>query len=134
MTLLIRLATVQDAGQIQAIYSPIVSQTAISFEIEPPTIEEMRRRVTNTLEYLPWLVCAQGEKILGYAYASQHRSRATYRWSVDVRYISTRKPAGVVWDERCTDHSSRFSPSKDSTMPTRGSLCPTPPVLDCMNR
>ena len=84
MTLLIRLASAQDTGQIQAIYSPIVSQTAISFETEPPTVDEMQRRIKNTLENLPWLVCAQGEKILGYAYAGQHRARAAYRWSVDV--------------------------------------------------
>ena len=84
MTLLIRLATAQDAGQIQAIYSPIVSQTAISFETEPPTVDEMRRRVKNTLKNLPWLVCVQQEKILGYAYASQHRARAAYQWCVDV--------------------------------------------------
>jgi len=83
MTLLIRLATEQDAEQIQAIYSPVVNQTAISFETEPPTVDEMRQRVIGTLAYLPWLVCAHQEKILGYAYASQHRARAAYQWCVD---------------------------------------------------
>jgi len=84
MTTLIRLATEQDAGQIQAIYAPIVSQASISFETEPPTLEEMRRRITETLAHLPWLVYTQQETILGYAYASSHRARSAYRWSVDV--------------------------------------------------
>jgi len=84
MTTFIRLATEQDAGQIQAIYAPIVRQTAISFETESPTVEEVQRRVTDTLARLPWLVCEQQGKIFGYAYASPHRARAAYRWSVDV--------------------------------------------------
>jgi len=84
MTSVIRLATERDAEQIQAIYGPIVSQTAISFEAEPPTVEEMRRRIGETFGHFPWLVCEQQEKILGYAYSSKHRPRAAYQWSVDV--------------------------------------------------
>jgi phosphinothricin acetyltransferase len=80
----IRLATEQDAEQIQEIYSPVVSHTATSFEEEPPTVEEMRLRIDETLIHFPWLVCEQQEKILGYAYASKHRTRAAYQWSVDV--------------------------------------------------
>jgi L-amino acid N-acyltransferase YncA len=81
---LIRLATEHDAEQIQAIYAPIVSQTFISFETEAPTVEDMRRRVVDTLAVLPWLVCEDQGGILGYAYASKHRVRAAYQWSVDV--------------------------------------------------
>ncbi len=84
MSILIRLAAEGDAEEIQAIYAPIVSQTAISFETEPPSVEEMRRRIANTLARLPWLVYLRDGKIMGYAYASPHRSRAAYRWSVDV--------------------------------------------------
>jgi L-amino acid N-acyltransferase YncA len=84
MPILIRLAAEGDAEQIQAIYAPIVSQTTISFETEPPSVEEMRRRIADTLTRLPWLVCTQEEKIIGYAYAGPHRARAAYRWSVDV--------------------------------------------------
>src|SRR5262249_49535543 len=51
---------------------------------ELPTVEEMRRRIVDLLPHWPWLVCEQEGKILGYVYASQHRSRAAYRWSTDV--------------------------------------------------
>ncbi len=44
----------------------------------------MRRRIAKTLETLPWLVCEHHGQIIGYAYASPHRERAAYRWSVDV--------------------------------------------------
>ena len=79
----IREATGDDAAHIQAIYAPIVCATTISFELEPPSVDEIRRRILHTLPALPWLVC-QREQLLGYAYASQHRSRAAYQWSVDV--------------------------------------------------
>jgi phosphinothricin acetyltransferase len=80
----IRLATAADAAQIQAIYAPIVSSTIISFELDPPTVDELRQRIATTLSTLPWLVCERYNMILGYAYAGPHRSRAAYQWSVDV--------------------------------------------------
>jgi phosphinothricin acetyltransferase len=61
-----------------------VTATAISFEIEPPSIAQIEDRIRNTLPSFPYLVCATDEKVLGYAYAGAHRERAAYRWSVDV--------------------------------------------------
>lgn len=78
------MATPQDAGAIAEIYLPYVRDTAISFETVPPTAEAMRSRMTATLARLPWLVIANGERVQGYAYASPHRPRDAYRWSVDV--------------------------------------------------
>jgi phosphinothricin acetyltransferase len=84
MTAIIRLALPQDAAGMQAIYTPIVRDTAISFEWEPPSVEDMQRRIAEVVERTPWLVCEHGREILGYAYAGPHRTRAAYRWSVDV--------------------------------------------------
>jgi L-amino acid N-acyltransferase YncA len=78
----IRLAALDDAEQIQAIYAPYC-RTPISFETEPPSVEEMRGRLAKVLEQYPWLVCEDGDEILGYAFAGRHRERAAYRWSVD---------------------------------------------------
>lgn len=83
MTIL-RLATAADGPDIAALYAPIVNETAISFETEPPSAAEMTRRVEGTLRRWPWLVCAGNEGPLGYAYATAHRSRAAYQWSADV--------------------------------------------------
>jgi L-amino acid N-acyltransferase YncA len=80
----IRLACSEDAEQIQAIYAPFCRDTPVSFETEPPTVDEMRQRIVKTLSSLPWLVCDKSHQVLGFAYASQHRERAAYRWSVDV--------------------------------------------------
>jgi L-amino acid N-acyltransferase YncA len=81
----IRIATPADAAAVAAIYDPIVRDTAISFETEPPGETEMRARIEKTLAGLPWLVAEDAAGTLcGYAYASRHRERAAYQWSVDV--------------------------------------------------
>src|SRR5262249_33144374 len=72
------------AEPILAIYAPFCRETPISFETREPTTDEMRRRIAKTVKSLPWLVCEEGGLILGYAYASPHRERAAYGWSVDV--------------------------------------------------
>jgi L-amino acid N-acyltransferase YncA len=80
----IRLATERDAEQVAARYAPNVTNTIVSFELEPPTAQEMRRRIKVTLECFPWLVCERQGQVLGYAYTGAHGSRAAYQWSVDV--------------------------------------------------
>jgi L-amino acid N-acyltransferase YncA len=80
----IRLATPADTTPILAIYTPIVQETVISFELEPPTLDEMAQRISQTLLRWPWLVAEDSSGLVGYAYASQHRTRTAYQWSVDV--------------------------------------------------
>jgi L-amino acid N-acyltransferase YncA len=129
MSAAIRLATAHDAEQIQAIYAPIVRDTAISFELVPPTVDEMRQRITKTLEHLPWVVCAQRGEVLGYAYASAHRSRAAYQWSVDVSvyiHASTRR-SGVgraIYTSLCTLLALQgfFNAYAGITLPNPGSV------------
>ena len=80
----IRLAIPADANQCVAVYAPHVLSSAVSFEIDVPSTNEFAARITQTLEQLPWLVCAEDDAVLGYAYASPHQQRAAYQWSVDV--------------------------------------------------
>ncbi|MEO1309647.1 MAG: arsinothricin resistance N-acetyltransferase ArsN1 family B [Pseudomonadota bacterium] len=79
----IRTADPRDASAIAAIYAPIVRETAISFETEPPSVDEVARRVRATLAAFPWLVADEDGWIVGYAYAGPHRERAAYRWSCE---------------------------------------------------
>ena len=44
----------------------------------------MHGRIATTLRHLPWLVCERQGEVLGYVYASPHRARPAYQWSVDV--------------------------------------------------
>ena len=80
----IRLATEADAEQMLDIYAPVVRDSVISFEEQPPSIEDFRSRIRSVLERMPWLVCVVGDEIAGYAYATPFRSRAGYRWSAEL--------------------------------------------------
>jgi L-amino acid N-acyltransferase YncA len=79
----IRLASESDASGIGAIYRPIVATTAISFESDPPTDQEIARRILTTVPEYPWLVYEHDGMIAGYAYAGRFRPRSAYRWSVE---------------------------------------------------
>jgi len=78
----LRLASLHDAPAILAIYSPYCL-TPISFELEPPPLAEMERRIGHVLNNYPWLVAVESDQILGYAYGHAFRERAAYRWSVE---------------------------------------------------
>src|SRR5580693_6780304 len=78
----IRLAKAADAEAIQAIYAPYCGESTVSFEVVPPTPEEMRERMAGLGPAYPWLVGEQGGDVVAYAYASPHHPRAAYRWSV----------------------------------------------------
>lgn len=67
-----------------AIYAPVVRETIISFETESPSLSDMRERIGKTFERFAWLACEDEGRLLGYAYASAHRERPAYQWSVDV--------------------------------------------------
>ena len=80
----IRVAEPSDGAAIAGIYAPIVRETVISFEADPPSAAEMAVRIETILESHPWLVAEEDGRLLGYAYAGPHRSRAAYRWACDV--------------------------------------------------
>ena len=77
MAPLIRLAEEADAAGVLAIYAPVVRETAISFELEPPSLDETRERIGALRVRLPWLVCSDGPSIWGYAYADCFRALYT---------------------------------------------------------
>jgi L-amino acid N-acyltransferase YncA len=80
----LRLAAPQDAAQIASIYGPFCLETAISFETAAPDEATVRERIRTVGERYPWLVAvSETGGVSGYAYASKHRERAAYRWSVD---------------------------------------------------
>lgn len=84
MSKVIRLAREADSSRLLEIYAPYIINTPITFEYDVPKISEFKDRVTATLMKLPWLVYEDGGIIKGYAYASEHRKRPAYDWSVDL--------------------------------------------------
>ena len=83
MAAVIRLVELNDAPEISAIYKEFVEDTAVSFETIAPTPEEIRQRISERIDQYPWIVVEVDGTVAGYAYASQHRARFHYQWSVD---------------------------------------------------
>jgi len=94
---LIRRARVADGAGCAAIYAPFVTETAVSFETEPPNAAQMAERITTCLRTHAWLVAEDGDELRGYAYAAAHRRRAAYRWAavVSVYVAPTAQRRGV---------------------------------------
>lgn len=84
MSSLVRPADERDTEGICEIYAPIVRETSISFETEPPTLGEIARRVREALIERPWLVLEEEGRVKAYAYAAPHRARLAYMWSTEV--------------------------------------------------
>ena len=74
----IRHATTDDAAACAAIYAPIVRDTSISFEFDVPDATEFAARIARVQETDAWFVGLRGDEIVGYAYATEFRSRAAY--------------------------------------------------------
>ena len=80
----IRVAGSEDRDVLRAIYEPVVCDTPVSFELEPPGAREMGERLVRTLTTYPWLVREEEGSVIGYAYAGPFQKRPAYRWSVEV--------------------------------------------------
>ena len=90
----------RDAAACAAIYAPHVREGVASFEEQPPSAEEMHERIATTSQAYPWLVAERDGEPAGYAYGSQHRTRAAYRWAVDVTvYVDAARHRGGVGRE-----------------------------------
>jgi phosphinothricin acetyltransferase len=74
----------RDGAGCAAVYAPYVSDGVASFEQEPPGAAELSGRIERITERYPWLVAERDGEIAGYAYGTQHRERAAYRWAADV--------------------------------------------------
>ena len=81
--LVIRSATEADAPVLLGIYAPFVENTAVSFELAPPSTAEFAARIRKSIAGWAWLVAERDGRCVGYAYGSVHRERPAYRWSVE---------------------------------------------------
>ena len=80
----IRTASEADLDAITAIYADAVANGTSSYELEPPSRDEMGRRFAALAEgEFPYLVATSGDNVLGYAYAGPFRPRPAYRFVVE---------------------------------------------------
>jgi L-amino acid N-acyltransferase YncA len=80
----IRAATNEDAAAVAGIYGHFVLTSTATFELEPPDAAEIVRRMDGVRGLgLPYLVAEHAGRVVGYAYATQYRPRAAYRFTAE---------------------------------------------------
>lgn len=79
----VRPASVQDAAGCLAIYRPYVETTAISWEIDVPSVGEMAARIGGLRATHEWLVLERDEQIIGFAYGQPLKRLAAFQWSAE---------------------------------------------------
>jgi phosphinothricin acetyltransferase len=81
----LRDATERDIPDMREIYNHYVANTTVTFDEDPLTLAEMRKkyRIVADLKY-PWLVAVSPSGVvLGYAFVTPYRAKAAYRFTVE---------------------------------------------------
>lgn len=79
-----------EVEQVTAIYAHHVIHGTGTFELDPPSAQEMADRIAAVVDVgLPFLVARDATGVVGFAYAGPYRSRPAYRFTVeDSIYLS----------------------------------------------
>lgn len=80
----IRNVKLEDAESLLNIYKYYVLKTAITFELEVPSLEEFKERIKNITKNYPYIVLEDDNKIVGYAYSNVFKGREAYKYSSEV--------------------------------------------------
>lgn len=80
---MIRNYSIEDAAALLEIYRPHIEDSAVSFELKVPSLDEFRERLNIISEKFPLLILEKENQIRGFAYANTYRSREAYQWSVE---------------------------------------------------
>ena len=82
--LVIRDANEADAEAVQAIYAHHVLNGTASYDIEPPSVNQIRDKIRQIREAgWPFVIGELEGEIAGYAYATQFRDREAYRFTAE---------------------------------------------------
>jgi len=80
----VRDATTDDAAACAAIYGHYVRTTPATFELEPPSVEDVRGRIAGCQVSHAWLVAERDGVVSGFAYGTRFAERPAYRWSCEI--------------------------------------------------
>lgn len=108
----VRVADAGDAAAIASIYSEHVRSGTATFDTEPRSETETAQKIADIqARGWPFLVATNGDQVVGYAYVTQFRDRAAYRFtcedSVYVRSNQVGNGVGTILMHALIDASTR---------------------------
>ena len=87
---IIRLAKETDIDDLLAIFTPYVTDTAITFQYDIPSRQDFLEKYQSISQDFPFIVAEEAGEVVGYAYATPFRKEAAYA-------TPFRKEAAYAW-------------------------------------
>ena len=91
---MIRNVHPKDSEEIANIYNYYINNTIVTFEESQVMPDDIKEQILLVTQKLPWIVYEEGNKIIGYAYASEWKSRCAYKYSVETTVYLKHKHEG----------------------------------------
>ena len=79
----IRKVTLEDAEAIQEIYNYYILNSIVTFDEEVKTLDEIKYKITDTIEKYPWFVLIENETLIAFTYANQWKDKSAYNQSIE---------------------------------------------------
>lgn len=80
---MIRNVHIDDARQVLDIYNYYVTNTVVTFDLEPLSLKDFKERIIKISADYPFIVYEENNEILGYAYGSKFRPKPAYNHTVE---------------------------------------------------
>jgi phosphinothricin acetyltransferase len=90
----VRLADLDDAEAIRAIYNPEVLESTVTFDLVPRTLEDQQLWLDAHSGAHPAVVAVDGESVVGFGSLSEYKARPAYRTSVEDSVYVARSSQG----------------------------------------
>jgi hypothetical protein len=115
----VRPASAQDATACVAIYRPCVQNTAISWEIDVPTVDEMAARIDGLRSTHEWLVLERDDQIIGFAYGQPLKRLAAFQRATETG-MSTSPITAPAEDASSKAHRAGAADKPSPASPSNG--------------
>jgi phosphinothricin acetyltransferase len=77
-----------------AIYRPYVENTAINWEIEAMSVDEMASRIASAQKANEWVVLEHDDHVIGFAYGHVFNRLPSFKWSAETVGGDTHRAGG----------------------------------------
>ena len=77
-----------------AIYRPYVENTAINWEIEATSVDEMASRIASAQKAHEWVVLEHDDHVIGFAYGHVFNRLPSFKWSAETVGVDHHRAGG----------------------------------------
>ena len=117
--MILRFVTPQDCPALLDIYAQYI-EPASPLSMISPTREEFTARISGICRDYPYLVCQEGDRVLGYAYAHRVWERAAYQWNAELSVYPGSRRRGEGPGQKTVRRPGGPAPASGRPSPSTG--------------